>query len=113
MLSQSNITDKNFTHYEYIENIYDSSYNRDIYLALAVIKKEDKDNLEFPIKLEYFNSNGLIKITTYYTNKKYFNEYFYMGEALTVNQLTDILNDLKFSVTTIDLTKLSSYYGFI
>lgn len=111
MLTKEDITNKNFTYYETIEDTFEEIKDKDIYLALAVINYDDKDDVKFPIKLEYYTNTGLFKITTYYPNPKLFNEYFYMGEALESETFNEVIEDLNFDVEVLDFELIDTYYS--
>lgn len=110
MLTQSNITDKNFTFFETIEDSFEEIKDKDIYLALAVIENEDEEDTKFPIKLDYYKNSGLFKITTYYPDPKLFNEYFYMGEALEIADFNEVIANLHFDVEVLDFDLIDTYY---
>ncbi len=112
MLTKEIIESKNFTYTNTIEE-YVASGNQtliiDEYLGLAVIEREDEDNIEFPVKLVYYTSTSELSIQTYYNNPKFYNEFFYISIINTEDELDEALSKLRFTVEEIDLDKLNEY----
>lgn len=111
MLTQQNITDKNFTFYKTLEDSIAPNYNRNIYLGLATKDKTDEIKIEFPVKLTHFYDEDLITITTFYTNPRLFNEYLFVGIAKDNAELIDILSKFKYEIESITIEKAENYYG--
>ena len=101
------ILNNQFTLYNISGNIEE---NIDLYIALALIEKEGKDDKEFPIQMEYNNNKGLFKVKTFYNNPKMFNEYFHIGIIETQDGLDNLINnEFNWKVKEIDLDKLEDY----
>lgn len=111
MLTQQNITDKNFIFYKSLEDNIAPNYNRNIYLGLATEEKTDKIKVEFPIKLTHFYDEDLLTITTFYTNPRLFNEYLFVGIVKDNEELIDVLSKFRYNIETITIDKAENYYG--
>jgi hypothetical protein len=111
MVTQQNIEDKGFKLTETIEDYYSSVGDIVItkYLALALIEKENEEDIEFPIELYHDADEGLLAIRTFYNNPKQMNEVFQMGVIKTTEEFDSLISRLDWGIKQIDLTKLNTY----
>jgi hypothetical protein len=81
------------------------------YIALGTLKETQRDPAPVrPLILRYFES-GRFTISDYFNDPLLYSEYYALGTLETTDDLDGVLDRLVWSVTAIDLTKLTTDYA--
>lgn len=111
MITQSQIESKDFTYWRTSEKSPSNKRpNRDDYLAIG-IKHEGKKNEVKKVLLLSYDSNGGMTVTDYYNNPIRFREYYVSYTQVdTTDELDEIIEKTGFTISVIDLDKLTTNY---
>jgi hypothetical protein len=108
VLTDADFIDKKFVpFYKNEESLLSPEHN--CYLAIGTYTNINGREKELLLGIHYYLGNGNMKIKKYYNDKKIFGEYLFIGNVLTVEELSTVLSTLDYDIKELDLTKLNDY----